>query len=49
LWDVTKIEDSYILPGDGSSHTIGERNLGTDQGCIITYRVFISGTTLNYI
>ncbi|KAK2181666.1 hypothetical protein NP493_386g05037 [Ridgeia piscesae] len=22
LWDVTKIEDSYILPGDGSSHTI---------------------------
>ncbi|XP_013396901.1 DNA-directed RNA polymerase III subunit RPC8-like, partial [Lingula anatina] len=22
LWDITKLEDSYILPGDGSSHTV---------------------------
>uniref|UniRef100_A0A8W8I3Z3 DNA-directed RNA polymerase III subunit RPC8 n=1 Tax=Magallana gigas TaxID=29159 RepID=A0A8W8I3Z3_MAGGI len=22
LWDVTKLEDSYIFPGDGASHTI---------------------------
>ena len=28
LWDVTKLEDSYIFPGDGASHTIGEVNLG---------------------
>ncbi|ESO00825.1 hypothetical protein HELRODRAFT_112966 [Helobdella robusta] len=24
LWDVTKMKDSYIFPGDGSSHTIVE-------------------------
>ena len=24
LWDVTKLDDSYIFPGDGASHTIGE-------------------------
>ena len=22
LWDITKREESYILPGDGASHTI---------------------------
>ena len=24
LWDITKLEDSYIFPGDGSSHTVGK-------------------------
>ena len=23
LWDITKIEDSFIFPGDGASHSIG--------------------------
>ncbi|KAK2156263.1 hypothetical protein LSH36_217g02009 [Paralvinella palmiformis] len=22
LWDVTKLEDSYIFPGSGASHTV---------------------------
>ena len=24
LWDIIKMEDSYILPGDGASHTVGK-------------------------
>ena len=23
LWDIQKLEDSYIFPGDGSHHTVG--------------------------
>ena len=23
LWDILKLEDSYIFPGDGSYHTVG--------------------------
>ncbi len=41
LWDVTKLEDSYIFPGDGSSHTVGEicrvaddRNTRRQQSCV---------------
>ena len=24
LWDIVSLADSYIFPGDGSSHTIGQ-------------------------
>ena len=24
LWDILKLEDSYIFPGDGSYHTVGK-------------------------
>jgi len=24
LWDIVKMEDSYIFPMDGSSHTVGK-------------------------
>lgn len=23
VWDITKIEENYVFPGDGSTHTIG--------------------------
>lgn len=23
LWDIQKLEDSYIFPGDGAHHTVG--------------------------
>ena len=26
LWDILKLEDSYIFPGDGSYHTVGKLN-----------------------
>ena len=28
LWDIVKIEESFIFPGDGSSHTIGKDTCG---------------------
>ena len=39
LWDITKIEDSFIFPGDGASHSIGK---------VLNYyqRQFYSLTTL---
>jgi len=24
LWDIQKLEDSYIFPGDGAHHTVGK-------------------------
>ncbi|KAK3091391.1 hypothetical protein FSP39_019529 [Pinctada imbricata] len=30
LWDITKLEDSYIFPGDGASHTVVSLGLFDD-------------------
>lgn len=27
LWDIQKLEDSYIFPGDGAHHTVGKESL----------------------
>ena len=33
LWDIQKVEESFIFPGDGASHTIGMyRDLSSKNG-----------------
>nr|XP_054101292.1 DNA-directed RNA polymerase III subunit RPC8 isoform X1 [Callithrix jacchus] len=33
LFDITKLEDAYVFPGDGASHTKDEILIGKIKGC----------------